>query len=107
MLMTKYLEHVGVVESTVVVNKSAVKNPVKKKIDLRKPGKVGRKARKLKQTSRKLYVFEKIIGHKYENEKYLYNVKWAGTNETTFEPLKNFSDSQSVEAYLFGIINKK
>ena len=37
------------------------------------------------------YIVEKIIGKKLVNGKTLYNVKWEGYTETTWEPKENLS----------------
>lgn len=99
MKLVKRLEQSG-------LNKPVVNKQGKDKIAIQKPGKKAKKPGNPKQASRKLYAFENIIGHKYDNQKYYYKVKWAGTDEITYEPLSQFSNSQFVEEYLFGIINK-
>lgn len=65
-----------------------------------------KKPKKFKNVCHQYYLFDDIIGHKYENGQFLYKVKWTGTDQVTFEPLKNFSKTQFVEEYFCAMLSE-
>jgi len=49
----------------------------------------------------RVYLVEKIVGHKLKGDTYLYKVKWVGfpLEEATYEPAENFVDRTILAKY--------
>jgi len=49
----------------------------------------------------RVYLVEKIVGHKLKGNTHLYKVKWAGfpLDEATYEPAENFVDKTILAKY--------
>ena len=61
-----------------------------------------RKRKNKGKQSIKTYEVENIIDHKYENNKYLFLVKWKyyDENENTWIPYNNFNEKEIINKYL-------